>query len=466
MTTTTNDAMPPPKAAAAKRALSETQENASERPEQSKRARLRRPHLPPPPSIAPHPLGIRPLGNLPFAKQEPGFVDTRASGLGTRTFARLDDEFVLAFVVNYLDPRSLCALAGTSRAWMAFWEYDEIWKGWVLEHWRDQPTKPKRFAASTGLWRHTYAMAVRPTYHPKPWTPVHAHHMHSDLLYQAHLNAVTPLAHAVATLDALTDMGVFRRLDTVDRPTADQFRARYEEPSVPVVLRGCMTTWSALRDWEWTKLEAAAGQVPLRAEAIDMTLSEYLAYLRTAPPDEAPVYLFDKDYPRQGEAGAKLAAAFAVPEYFTADLFSVLGPTRPDFSWLIIGPERSGSSHHKDPNLTAAWNAVVRGKKLWVMYPPDLVPPGVYPSDDGAEVTTPNSVSEWFRTWLPLTRQLVKGVPREGRPLWGICGEGEIMFVPHGYASTFFLYIDVNTETLVVCLDGGTPSSTSSHRSR
>jgi hypothetical protein len=36
-----------------------------------------------------------------------------------------------------------------------------------------------------------------------------------------------------------------------------------------------------------------------------------------------------------------------VLEYFAEDLFSVLGDQRPDYRWLIIGPEKAGSSFHK-----------------------------------------------------------------------------------------------------------------------
>jgi hypothetical protein len=38
--------------------------------------------------------------------------------------------------------------------------------------------------------------------------------------------------------------------------------------------------------------------------------------------------------------------------------------------WLIMGPARSGSSFHVDPNATSAWNAVISGAKKWILFPP------------------------------------------------------------------------------------------------
>lgn len=67
-----------------------------------------------------------------------------------------------------------------------------------------------------------------------------------------------------------------------------------------------------------------------------------------------------------------------MPKHFSRDFFAALGDTRPSFRWLIVGPAKSGSTWHKDPNSTAAWNALLEGEKRWIMTPPDHPPPGVY----------------------------------------------------------------------------------------
>ena len=77
-----------------------------------------------------------------------------------------------------------------------------------------------------------------------------------------------------------------------------------------------------------------------------------------------------------------------LPPQFSDDLFAAMDPKhRPDHRWLILGPARSGSSFHQDPNATSAWNAVIYGSKKWILYPPHITPPGkpglVCPSSPG-----------------------------------------------------------------------------------
>jgi hypothetical protein len=81
-------------------------------------------------------------------------------------------------------------------------------------------------------------------------------------------------------------------------------------------------------------------------------------------------------------------------EYAT-DLFRLLGEDgRPDYRWLVAGPARSGSLFHIDPNQTNAWNMCIRGCKKWIFYPPNVSPPGVESSADGADVVVPISTGE------------------------------------------------------------------------
>jgi len=76
--------------------------------------------------------------------------------------------------------------------------------------------------------------------------------------------------------------------------------------------------------------------------------------------DESPLYLFDKAFAEKMniKVGPQNSAVYWPPACFGPDLFEVLGTERPAHRWLIIGPARSGSTFHKDPNATSAWNAV------------------------------------------------------------------------------------------------------------
>ena len=38
--------------------------------------------------------------------------------------------------------------------------------------------------------------------------------------------------------------------------------------------------------------------------------------------------------------------------------------------WMILGPMHSGSNLHVDPLGTSAWNMLLLGRKLWVLFPP------------------------------------------------------------------------------------------------
>merc|ERR1712130_335848 len=97
---------------------------------------------------------------------------------------------------------------------------------------------------------------------------------------------------------------------------------------------------------------------------------------------------------------------------------------------------------HIDPNATNAWNAVVRGRKKWILFPPGAPPPGVFPTKDMADVKSPVSLIEWFSDFYHLTKD-----DNFARPKECICEAGEILFIPNGW---WHCVMNLETDTIAI----------------
>lgn len=198
----------------------------------------------------------------------------------------------------------------------------------------------------------------------------------------------------------------------------------------PFILTDPVKEWPVYTAWDMETLVQDYNDVSFRAEAVDWPLKTYVDYMNNSA-DESPLYLFDRSFVEKmgiTVGRGELDAAYWIPDCFGEDLFAVLGSKRPDSRWLIVGPERSGSTFHKDPNATSAWNAVLRGSKYWIMFPTTTSsppPPGVYVSEDQSEVTSPLSIAEWLIAFHAEAR-------RTPGCLEGVCHAGEVLHVPSG----------------------------------
>eukprot|EP00040_Diaphanoeca_grandis_P026211 m.146578 g.146578 ORF g.146578 m.146578 type:complete len:405 (-) comp30485_c0_seq1:186-1400(-) len=210
-----------------------------------------------------------------------------------------------------------------------------------------------------------------------------------------------------------------------------EFIERFERPGVPVMIEGAFDGYPALEKWTIPQLLADYGDQPFKVgedgdgKEVTIALKHYLHYAQDQR-DDSPLYAFDGAFgDRKSES--KLTDDYKVPKYFRDDLFSLLGSERPPYKWFAIGPARSGTDIHIDPNGTSAWNTLVQGHKRWVIFPPSVATTALkskLSSTDAFEGIN------WFREVYPKTR---RANWRFDAPIEFIQNPGETIFIPGGW---------------------------------
>ncbi|KAF4548325.1 Hypothetical protein D9617_29g007020 [Elsinoe fawcettii] len=381
----------------------------------TKRAKVYEPEEPVSTTVR-HPLGVRPSGNAFLA---PRNAKTVAGG-----FALIPDELI-AILLDLLDAASLLRLGGSCRFLHAFTRNEELWRALFTE------SSPQSFTWR-GTWRSTFLAQDRSR---EP--AVDCSDVYSDVLHRPFFCTHIDLDPYVSNIPQRNQ--ILRLSDCGPETIFEEDR--------PIILTAPTRRWPVYSQWSVDTLLKQYNDVKFRAEAVDWALSTYIDYMRNNS-DESPLYLFDRAFAEKMSLSIPDSttshlhdqsppppdlppASYWSPTCFgqDQDLFSVLGSQRPDHRWLIIGPARSGSTFHKDPNGTSAWNAVLKGRKYWIMFPSSATlppPPGVFVSADQSEVTSPLSIAEWLLTFHAEARA-TPGCKE------GICAEGELLYVPAGW---------------------------------
>ncbi|ELU43896.1 F-box and JmjC domain-containing protein [Rhizoctonia solani AG-1 IA] len=328
--------------------------------------------------------GIKPSGNLLFNHS----LSIRRRGLGN--FDVLSDSLILG-IIGLLDARDILLLGSCSKASFAYCAHQPIWKDLYIR------TANGRLDGWAGTWRKTYLQEFTSTGTPRKGgdrcmrlTPtIDCTGLFSDELYQPYLCANTDLNryfYPRNNRDAVSRLNMTR---IEAKSIGNEFASSSSEPFVVTNALEhlgwpafCSVDSEGKPLWDTSNLLKKYSDISFRAEAFDCTLRTYWTYAENCPEDDAPLYLFDSRFVEKTEMGAD----YTPPSFLSEDLFQLMGDKRPDYRWLIVGPAKSGSTFHKDPNATSAWNAVITGSK-------DVLPPGVYVSSDEAEVTSPLSLA-------------------------------------------------------------------------
>ncbi|KAI8940102.1 hypothetical protein NX059_003817 [Plenodomus lindquistii] len=355
-------------------------------------------------AVPSHPLGIKPAGNAYTASEN---IKSRC-GL----FARLPDE-LLSHIFESFDADVLLRLGSTCRALYAFTRLDELWRALFV-------SSPPQDFEWQGTWRATYLRIPRGNVTSIPCT-----NLFSDSLYRPFQCAHTPLNSYATKIPKSNEIARLTDL------TYEEYAETWVDK--PFMLTSPVKEWPVYGTWTPEYLLSKYPDTKFRAEAVDWPMSTYMTYMHDNA-DESPLYLFDRGFAPKTNIDITAPphsphASYWSPTCFGDDLFSVLEEHRPDCRWMIMGPARSGSTFHKDPNATSAWNAVLTGSKYWLMFPagPGIEPPpGVIISDDQSEITSPLSIAEYMLTFHELARQ-TPGCKE------GICYTGEVLHVPSGW---------------------------------
>lgn len=377
-----------------------------------------------------HPLNVRPLGNLLFEK----LPDCLSKDSQLGDFARFSEDLMMTIVLFIDDFNSLKALSHTSRVFYVYCYEDDLWKQLyirkmlALEQKGEEPPelhwKGSWRLSVLGINQKDEAIVQLPDnlvcsdllFRPFQCSQVDYHKLFEKVIREEEAY------HKISLLSQLP-------LDSSLPPgRISRFPEQYVTPSMfnsQLINKPFIITNSDHKRWPLWNMNSLLGRfadVKFRQEAVQWPLSHFSQY-QACNRDESPLYLFDCN----SEAMKTLRNEYQAPVIFQEDLFTVFGDCRPDHSWLIIGSQRSGSTFHKDPNNTSAWNTALSGRKLWIIFPPDVIPPGVSTDEEESEVTSPVGLAEWVLSGF------YNDSVNSPHVKIGITFPGECMYVPRGW---------------------------------
>jgi len=130
--------------------------------------------------------------------------------------------------------------------------------------------------------------------------------------------------------------------------------------------------WPAYQKWSFEYFKSNYGHVQVTVsnsnfnENYVVSLSDYIEYImNSAHEDEDILYLRDWDYT---DTAPELANDILEPKMATNLLKGINTEIYKDISWIYIGPKKAITPLHQDFLHTHTWNALITGRKEWIIY--------------------------------------------------------------------------------------------------
>jgi histone arginine demethylase JMJD6 len=210
---------------------------------------------------------------------------------------------------------------------------------------------------------------------------------------------------------------------SVHDTTQQEFEEKYKNTHTPCMILGMADDWPAMKTWSFENFNERFSNDKFtlaNGEEKRIRYKYFYHYMnhKKHRRDDIPLYLFDSNFGDEKRASRVLLDDYDVHEWFNEDFLAILGEDhRPPFRWLIAGPKRTGSSFHVDPIGTAAWNTLIRGKKRWILFPPEAF-------SDESDIP-PDPGASWFINEYPKYKDKYH--------IDVIQESGETLFLPSGW---------------------------------
>eukprot|EP00980_Cylindrotheca_fusiformis_P007337 scaffold1525_cov142-Cylindrotheca_fusiformis.AAC.137 len=422
-----------------------------------------------------HPYGVLPGGNRFFC-----------SSSGYRPEEVFPDN-LWQQVLSFCDDRALGNVVQSSRYLYVAGHQPELWRDLVLRRCSEEK---QTISSACSSWKDTYLKLFVRDASPMVHSPIPVPDVYSDEYYRTHLcrSFAIPKTWLVQNNSSAHEPSQVSFSKTTKPPrqscqqevarvsvedlSPSQFFEEYEMKNMPVIVEGaakgkaldrwCSASYLNEHSSGRKTYRATSGAAPLPANFLFDAYQDYgnFSYL-----EESPLYLFDRTAFTSNDQWSddffpefyRKCPFWDPSERHGHDLLQHLGANRrPDHTWLIMGPKRSGSVFHLDPNATHAWNACIQGRKRWIFYPPGVNPPGVFPSEDGDEVALPLSVGEWLMQYWTEHMDQYRKRPLHERPMECTVGPGDVIFVPHGW---WHMVINLDDKNIAITHNYVSPSN-------
>ena len=215
----------------------------------------------------------------------------------------------------------------------------------------------------------------------------------------------------------------------------ETFYREFLQPGIPVIVSNAISHWPVMREGRW-ELETLGQRLKHSlmkigedddGRKIKSKFKYFYDYLMCNQ-DDSPLYLFESGFETDLQVSS-LLNDFSIPDLFPCDYLNMCGrENRPPHRWFCVGPERSGSTVHKDPVGTSAWNAVTHGRKRWVLFEPHVSKPIAR----GRKYKVKGEDDEAIHYFDYLLPRIIANNPNL-EIYEGIQKSGDIIFVPGGW---------------------------------